>query len=1690
MLTLACLLAVAFSPLAVQKASASSNGVVISSFYARGGSSGATYINKYVELFNAGSSPVVITGWTVRYSSATGTWPNSGSNVTTIPTFTLQPGQYYLVQGGSNGANGVALPTPDATGSINSSATAGKIGLFTGVDACATADPTTCTGFVDFIGYGATANASETAVGPAHNLTEMTARKNGGCTDTDNNSTDFEVVAANARNSSTTFAPCTPPAPNLVLTSSESGDPIATNQTVTYTFNSSNTGSSVTDAALTVDFTGAITNITPDAGCTMADADTMTCSFGALTSTVVSKTAIVTPSGTGTLTADGTLTATGATNATSGQSTTVTVPDPAALSLSITENTDPVAINNAVEYTVTLTNTGDLDATTVGLSLNFSGTSYPAAYSGVSGTSGCTNVGIDNPLTCAYATLGGGQSVVIVLSVTPTVDGAITLAASATADGALTANDSETTTVTLVNPTSDVSVNLTESVASVASDQTVDITFTVSNAAGGGTANNVSLAGSFSGAITGYTFQSGGTACTADTATTFTCAYAAIAPNASETVVVRVNPEVNVAGESQVLTSNATVSASAPETGGNNTDSETTTINATCGDASHKIYNFQDNGASFGSGGTRVFEGVVTGDFQLVSPNGLGGFYMQEVTGDGNTSTSDGIWVVLPNTTFDVVVGEKVRLTGTPGETFNQTSISSTSNRIRCGTGFTIAATPITLPMSLATRENYEGMLVSVTSSGAALTVNEAYQLNNFGEIVVGVGRRYQPTTQVEPGAPAIAAATANAEALLLIDDGRDGQPPAGSVPHIGSDGSTFLRMGSTTTSLTGVMGYGFNVYRLQPTIAPSWTVAPRPTSSPDVGGRVKVASFNVLNFFNGNGAGSGFPTSRGATTTAEFARQLEKLTIAVNGLSVDVVGLMEIENDAGANQALQTLITSLNAYDDANDDVYTWDFIDADIIGTDEIKVAIIYNSETVEPFGVYDILDDVDPFDRTSNGSRPPLAQSFIEVDTDQTFTVVVNHFKSKGGSGSGSDADSGDGQGAWNATRIASAEALLDWFAGNIPTNSFDVADDTHIIIMGDLNSYALEDPIDVLKAGGFHDMIRDYDGATAYGYVFGSVSGYLDYMMADSALIPYVTDVADWHINADEPDGRDYNDDVFSGSGEHTNQAEFYRVDEFRTSDHDPILMGFSTPGTEGEIDVAGIITEGDTLTVTVTDPDWVRTSITVTITTLGGDSETLSLPETATPGVFSQTIPTVADSAIVTVGNGTLEVEATNLVDDEATVTYVDPLNALGAESTLTSDVTIEPIGGGVDGTTGTLTVTGNIVPGGDLVTITVVDPDLTGTNVEVEAITDNGDVETLTLVGAAGTYTLNIDTAFGIANIGNDVVETVNGDVITFTYTDDLNDDNEVEDITGLTTVTAINASSIFTLISPVADAVLLTSDAAATFTWNQASDDNAYTLYVFKLSDNVRVGVTLQVGVEANDACASGICTYAADPSDFDSGKYAWTVISDGTSSIEASNGGIVFNVNVGDIELVLNGGFEIAGATNGKPADWKGSRLTNDKRACSAKGNGSDCALTFTGGGVPTNPLFKQLLNFSPYAIAGGETLTISADVFSSKTAPGAVVLLNLVYVDPTAGVNGNGKDKFVINPTGLTPNTYTSLTTTGVLDGVVKKATLVVQYRQPNGKLRLDNVSVVLNGEVVRATSNVLPLPSAPDGFRGNN
>ncbi|MDD5115016.1 MAG: type I secretion C-terminal target domain-containing protein, partial [Methylobacter sp.] len=197
----------------------------------------------------------------------------------------------------------------------------------------------------------------------------------------------------------------------------------------------------------------------------------------------------------------------------------------------------------------------------------------------------------------------------------------------------------------------------------------------------------------------------------------------------------------------------------------------------------------------------------------------------------------------------------------------------------------------------------------------------------------------------------------------------------------------------------------------------------------------------------------------------------------------------------------------------------------------------------------------------------NRPTLAQTFSQTASGEKLTVAVNHLKSKGSACTG-DADNNDGQGNCNLTRKDAAMALVDWLHSD-PTNS----GDPDFLIIGDLNSYAKEDPIKAIENGtddtantvdDYTNLVKAFGGDAAYSYVFDGQTGYLDHALASNALLPQVTGTADWHINADETPSMDYNDTI-KDTGEAAFEAKpaalpLYAVNPFRTSDHDPVIIG--------------------------------------------------------------------------------------------------------------------------------------------------------------------------------------------------------------------------------------------------------------------------------------------------------------------------------------------------------------------------------------------------------------------------------------------------------------------------------------------------------------------------------------------------
>lgn len=557
---------------------------------------------------------------------------------------------------------------------------------------------------------------------------------------------------------------------------------------------------------------------------------------------------------------------------------------------------------------------------------------------------------------------------------------------------------------------------------------------------------------------------------------------------------------------------------------------------------------------------TITLEAVVVGDFQAA--NQLNGFYMQEedAQADADPLTSEGIFVYTGSAGTDVNVGDLVRVTGTVTEYYGLTELNNVSvTVISTGNPLPTAAT-VQLPFTASDEmERYEGMRVLLPQT---LTVTDNYNLGRYDEVWFSSGGRLMtPTNIALPGADANSVQAQNDLNRILIDDSSSIQNPDPIVyPAPALSASNTLRVGDTATNMIGVMDYAYDYYRIRPTQAPIFIAANARSAAPAyMGGTLKVASFNVLNYFNGDGMGGGFPTSRGADTYEEFQRQRTKIISAISAMNADIIGLMEIENDGyGSLSAIQDLVNGLNNVAPAGS---SYAFINPGVgkIGTDEIAVGVIYRKETVTPTGVAALLTSaVDPrFDDTKN--RPTLAQSFIQTANGGKLTVAVNHLKSKGSSCDDvNDPDTGDGQGNCNITRTNAALALVDWLATD-PTAS----KDPDFMIIGDLNSYAKEDPIAAIKNGGYVDLIDAQIGADkAYSYVYNGQSGYLDHALANQAISSQISGVNEWHINADEPRVLDYNEEYKTA-----NQiSSLYSADAYRSSDHDAAVIELSlTPG---------------------------------------------------------------------------------------------------------------------------------------------------------------------------------------------------------------------------------------------------------------------------------------------------------------------------------------------------------------------------------------------------------------------------------------------------------------------------------------------------------------------------------------------
>lgn len=535
--------------------------------------------------------------------------------------------------------------------------------------------------------------------------------------------------------------------------------------------------------------------------------------------------------------------------------------------------------------------------------------------------------------------------------------------------------------------------------------------------------------------------------------------------------------------------------------------------------------------------------GVVTANFQGESE--LGGFFIQSLVAntDSDPQTSEGLYIEYLATSAEGLVkpGQEVIVTGTVTEAQQLTQLQQVTQVSVCGNAEQPQPIELTLPVAnRADFEHYEGMLVTTTSP---LVVNGNYQLARHGQFQAAPERLYTPTQRVKPGTEAQQVADYNNRSLITIDDNQAPNPQLVPYPAPHLTAANSLRAGTQIEPITGVLSEFNNDYRIQPTQAVVVASrAERPAAPPAPAAQtIRISAFNVLNYFNGEGAEKSFPTERGAKNLAAFTLQQAKIVEAMATLDAHIIGLMEIENDGyDATSAIVQLTEALRAKTGE-----PWEFIratESGPFGSDQITNGLLYRADKVRPEGNILTITEY-PFGARS---RYPLIQQFTPTHNQESFLVAVNHFKSKGGCPRTNDPanqNNADGQACWNGARVQSAQLLADFIENDPRTDHIEAR-----VLLGDFNAYAQEDPMQLLIQRGYHNRIDVFE-PNGYSYVFAGQAGSLDHLLVSTTLHNRVVRQHHWSINADEPTALQYNQAV--------DNPDWASESPFRSSDHDPV-----------------------------------------------------------------------------------------------------------------------------------------------------------------------------------------------------------------------------------------------------------------------------------------------------------------------------------------------------------------------------------------------------------------------------------------------------------------------------------------------------------------------------------------------------
>lgn len=523
--------------------------------------------------------------------------------------------------------------------------------------------------------------------------------------------------------------------------------------------------------------------------------------------------------------------------------------------------------------------------------------------------------------------------------------------------------------------------------------------------------------------------------------------------------------------------------------------------------------------------------GVVTAKF--IGEGKIGGFFMQDPAGDGNVLTSDGIFV--SSSTDNVSVGDSVEITGTVTEVNGRTQLEALTRLVVISSNNVLPIVKLKYDADSWNWEQYEGMLLQFDQT---LFVTNNYNLKQYGQLTLNPTRIYTPTNQFLPGSADYSTlVTQNSRPQLILDDAIT---TTNYAPIQFADADGTRRTGERVDNLRAVVDNVNSSHFLYPATAPVFYGNPRPKAPADLGNyNLKVCATNLEYYLPFNYTGT-----YGAANATQAIQQHTKIVAGLLAIDADIYGLIEIEE--GQN-ALAKLVNSMNDATAAGRYAY---IDDGGLPDGTYIKVGYLYRTDKVTPY--LSLKENTE----TSSSKYRKKAQAFTLNSNSEHFIFSLNHFKAKSGCpSSGVDADQGDGQGCYNATRVGESTSTLSFI-----TSWKTYYNDNDVLIMGDLNAYSKEDPVQTLIQGGYADMHRAFHADSAYSYVYNGAAGYLDNVLASETMRSQVTGVSVFHINSDEPAMFEY-----SGAG--------YQPNMYRYSDHDPVVVGLLLGNVSGINDVS-------------------------------------------------------------------------------------------------------------------------------------------------------------------------------------------------------------------------------------------------------------------------------------------------------------------------------------------------------------------------------------------------------------------------------------------------------------------------------------------------------------------------------------